>query len=96
MATTPTETPRKTVDDCIMRALICIEDVAGYELPDGADSMIQIYENRVWHCGGVRGPEQWTCQSSYEQPRYDSSSARACTNSRKPSLRTPRRLGHKE
>lgn len=43
MASKPTESPRKSVPDCIMRALVCLEDAATHEDMD----MIEIYENRI-------------------------------------------------
>ena len=47
MATTPTERPRRTVYDCIQRALDCLQDVAVSQLPGGVDDVIAIYENRI-------------------------------------------------
>jgi hypothetical protein len=46
MASKPTESPRKTVHDCIMRSLVCLEDASTYESAEYMD-MIEIYENRI-------------------------------------------------
>lgn len=43
MASKPTESPRKTIYDCIMRSLICLEDAA----TDDDEDMIEIYEKRI-------------------------------------------------
>lgn len=43
MTSLPRESPRRTVYDCIMRALICFEDIGAH---DGTD-MIEIYEGRI-------------------------------------------------
>lgn len=43
MASRPTESPRKTVPDCIMRALVCLEDAATLEDMD----MVELYETRI-------------------------------------------------
>jgi hypothetical protein len=47
MVSAPTESPRKTFYDCIMRLVVCMEDIALRVLPHGADDMIGIYENRI-------------------------------------------------
>jgi hypothetical protein len=57
MASRPTESPRKTVYDCIMRALVCMEDAAILQLPNGM-TMTDVYEDRIDALEEIAGPSR--------------------------------------